>query len=79
MHPDDCHKTPIVVGYTCDDTSAHLVSLVGYEGELFYVSLVDDHGKRLPVWRVVSCSRVFLFLRNQQTAVKVTLQLQPPH
>ena len=50
MHPDDCHKTPIVVGYTCDDTSAHLVSLVGYEGELFYVSLVDDHGKRLPVW-----------------------------
>ena len=34
----------------CDDTSAHLVSLVGYEGELFYVSLVDDHGKRLPVW-----------------------------
>ncbi|CAM9433594.1 unnamed protein product, partial [Ascophyllum nodosum] len=20
MHPDDCHKTPIVVGYTCDDT-----------------------------------------------------------
>ncbi|CAM9386153.1 unnamed protein product, partial [Ascophyllum nodosum] len=33
------------------------VSLVGYEGELFYVSLVDDHGKRLPVWYGVEDKR----------------------
>ncbi|CAM9814533.1 unnamed protein product [Discosporangium mesarthrocarpum] len=46
-----CYKVPLMVGYTCLEVGnvGHFSALVGTEGRLHHVPLVDEHGTRLPV------------------------------
>lgn len=46
-----CYEIPLVVGYTCVAVGkvGHFTALVGIEGELLHLPLVDEHGDDLPV------------------------------
>lgn len=51
LAPSTCYKVPIAVGYTCVSVGkvGHFTALVGIEGELRHLPLVDEHGYDLPV------------------------------
>lgn len=51
IQPRLCYKIPLVVGYTCVAVGkvGHFTALVGVEGELQHLPLVDEHGDDLPV------------------------------
>ncbi|CAB1096732.1 unnamed protein product [Ectocarpus sp. CCAP 1310/34] len=51
VDPDVCYKLPIAVGYTCVTVGkvGHFTALVGVDGELRHLPLVDEHGDGLPI------------------------------